>query len=292
MTKKDPGTPRKKKCSDCSRKLPPQRTGGDGKRYCYRCKPIGYRKRSREKFNISSDDEKWMREQVQNWVDNHGMKVFVGENMGDPAKGKVWLTPIASSERHQLKKDDPLNHKRDYPPGKDKMQEIVRRWVGDGTAAFDLKTGIVLKDVSSMLPAVVRKEKVEIMAIRGAVSGLGKIRKYKEKDFLRHYALKQRLAALPTEFYIRTRSSNMSSAKLDGIFDILVYYTVDTMKQFTHEGKLVEGLDSLKRKQKKLWKGKTDFDRICNIAEHLVAGITTDKTITGLKKELKLYFKN
>ena len=65
------------------------------------------------------------------------------------------LVPIAKKERRDTA--DPR-----YPPGKDKQQEIVRRWIGKGFAKRDQKNGIILFDVTQIkrLPGL---EKVELI---------------------------------------------------------------------------------------------------------------------------------
>ena len=85
--------------------------------------------RKREKFTLDPKSVEWMRMKVKEHNDK-GIKVFVQT-----------LLPICREENKRIKKDDFKNWTRNYPPGKDKMQQILKHWVESGEATWSRPMG-------------------------------------------------------------------------------------------------------------------------------------------------------
>ena len=207
---------------------------------------VGIRVKRNSNLSIREIDIDYMMEKVR-WYNIHGERVSV-----------EILVPIALKERKLLfaKHTDNLangrsddDYKPQWPPGKDKMQEIVRRWDERGVAKNSMKYGIVLKDKagSKRLP---NRQKTELLKLGERIGELGRLRKYKKKDFLRHHVIKKSLVALPTWYWLSVRN------KSPHVFEMLV----SIVRAMVGEGGTIAGMDvghglsQLLRKQGKNWR--------------------------------------
>ena len=252
--------------------------------------------RKREKFTLDPKSVEWMRMKVKEHNDK-GIKVFVQT-----------LLPICREENERIKEDDFKNWTRNYPPGKDKMQQILKHWVESGEATWSLADGITLTGIVARLP---RKVKGELIGLKLAVRTLGEktmmvtestqlaskkgkvvtkttmtAKRYSRQDWLSHYALRQSLAAVPTKYWMaasRTGNQrNMAPLKNLGLLAPLTEY-VDALMG---EGTDPVGLDSLILMQKGLWKKPDDFKKMERCAEQIVSGVGTDDELRQWKVDM------
>jgi hypothetical protein len=240
----------------------------------------GIRVKRNSNLSIRQIDTDWMMEEVIDY-NTRGKRVSV-----------EILVPIALEERKRLFAIHTLNlanersdddYKPQWPPGKDKMQEIVRRWDERGVAKNSMKYGIVLKDKAGS-KSQPRKQKTELLRLIERIGELSRLRKYKKKDFLRHHVIKQSLVALPTGYWLSVRN------KSPHVFEMLV----SIVRAMVGEGGTIAGMDvghglsQLLRKQGKNWR-KDDFRDICSKAELIASGTGTEEQVAGWNKTLKLY---
>ena len=267
-------------------------------------KQKGWRKR--EKFTLDPKSVEWMRMKVKEHNDK-GTKVFVQT-----------LVPISREENKRIMKDDFKNWTRNYPPGKDKMQQILKHWVESGEATWSLADGIMLTGIVARLP---RKVKGELIGLASAVRALGEksliteplrllilqkhaskkgkvvtkttttVIGYSRQDWLSHYALRQSLAAVPTKYWIAAswtgNRRNMAPLKNLGLLAPLTEYVDALMGKGTDP----VGLDSLILMQKGLWKKPDDFKKMERCAEQIVSGVGTDGELRQWKIDMNTLLK-
>lgn len=187
--------------------------------------------------------EKWMREKVQGYNDK-GIPVFVET-----------LVPEAQKERRKLAETR-------FPPGKDKQQEIVNRWIEDGLAKRDLKNGIILFDMAEVrkLPGLAQ---AEIYHIEPAFKEFEEknIQKkvFHKDDFFKYVMLKKKFLSIPTKFLIHSKHS---LARKQTIHSALISYVEKRSEQLEiikHEQMTFE--------RKKLYQ---NFDQIEDLVERII----------------------
>ena len=187
--------------------------------------------------------EKWMREKVQGYNDE-GTPVFVET-----------LVPEAQEERRKLAETR-------FPPGKDKQQEIVNRWIEGGLAKRDLKNGIILLDMTEVrkLPGLAQ---AEIYHVEPAIKELEEknIQKkvFHKGDFFKYVMLKKKFLSLPTKFLIH---SKLSLARKQTIHSALISYVEKRLKH----------LEIIKDEQMTFERNKLDpdFDQIEGLVERII----------------------
>lgn len=198
----------------------------------------------KKRVTIMDDkSDKWLRNKVQMYNDA-GKRVSVD-----------MLVPIAKKERI------PLGEQR-YPPGKDKQQEIVRRWIDKGFAKRDQKNGIVLFDVTQIkrLPDLAKVELIHAQQILQELDEVNNKKKaFGKRDFYKFVMLKKKFVYIPTKFLIYSRQTQTTKNE---IHTALVMHIENKLKQ----------MELMKNKQRSLEDKKLhyDFERIENIVEEII----------------------
>ena len=233
---------------------------------------MGRRQRVSDKVDLES--EKWARDKV------------IEYNEESERISVEMLTELAFAEREKAKDENKegwdrfkSNKKWDkpygkkiaaydphFPPGKDKLQHIVNVWIAERAAIRNPTDGIILgdpvKSIDRHLSKRLRKNRVGLNAavVRMLFHGTGR---WKKGDFIRHYALRRSLVALPTEYWMSSKAVPTIKRMT---FDLLVEH-VNVWG--------IERLDDISKNQKKLWNTQ-DFKKLEGWAEKIVSGAGSD----------------
>ena len=225
------------------------------------------KRRRRVSDQVDPQSEKWARDKVTE------------HNKDEERISVEMLVDIASQERDKIFHEDFKNYDPHFPPGKDKLQHVVNVWITKGVATRNQADGIILRK-SKILTLVPNRFRLDLFSLTDAARKLlldGT--QWQKADFIRHYALRRSLAALPTEYWISSRAVHAIKRTT---FDLLVEH-VNVWG--------IERLDLLrKQQQKKFWE-LPDFKKLAGWAERIVSGAGSDYDRLQADKDMGMLLK-
>ena len=161
-----------------------------------------------------------------------------------------------------------------FPPGKDKLQRLITKWQGDGTAKNNLKDGIIL--TKGIDEVVIKKYKRRMQLLEGQIDNMSKKReKFGKFEFIKCQLLEKELLAHPIQ--VELKNQNEISAVRKKIFEI--------QKKWVQTK--IDELKKIKTKQQKMWKSEMQrnvFTKLVKHAKNYVEYYITDDKNENVKQ--------
>ena len=254
------------------------------------------RKRVNRKITPNSDDEEYLKIIVE-YCNEHKMKIN-SERIYDyeTKKNGKFPFPLENKLQSQFQEKEiyrnPNNHYAKFPPGKDKVIFIIKKWIEDGNVT-DKKKNIIFKE--NPAEKLIRRKwgKYVMNQIESQISDLENYNKDKKKftefEFRKFHALQNAIYKLPSSYQ---QKNNKEAKNLKNqIFHIQMRW-LET--QINH-------LEKIRKKQLSLWKKKEQ--KIFNLIDERIKIIistglvgddkltpTNDISLNHLQKEIKELF--